>query len=148
MASNSGPQDSGSQRDSRSAADTYNFANLVRSSGALNPQRQTADSSAPSRADVEAMRRDMGVTEGTGPGYRFADSVRATMASLAPEPRRDAEAPTSGSGRGYNFADLVRASLPSIERENSGAASQPSGPPVGTRNTAPGKSTRKAGRQG
>ncbi|MFE6027035.1 hypothetical protein [Streptomyces niveus] len=148
MASNSGPQDSGSQRDSRSAADTYNFANLVRSSGALNPQRQTADSSAPSRADVEAMRRDMGVTEGTGPGYRFADSVRTTMASLAPEPRRDAEAPTSGSGRGYNFADLVRASLPSIERENSGAASQPSGPAVGTRNTAPGKSTRKAGRQG
>ncbi|MFE5665689.1 hypothetical protein ACFQ7W_17375 [Streptomyces niveus] len=148
MASNSGPQDSGSRRDSRPETDTYNFANLVRSSGALNPQRQTADSSAPSRADVEAMRRDMGVTEGTGPGYRFADSVRATMASLAPEPRRDAEAPTSGSGRGYNFADLVRASLPSIERENSGAASQPSGPAVGTRNTAPGKSSRRAGRQG
>ncbi|MFE3592437.1 hypothetical protein ACFXOY_33580 [Streptomyces niveus] len=147
MASNSGQQDSGSQRDSRPEADTYNFANYVRSSGALNPQRQTADASAPSRADVEAMRRDMGVTEGTGPGYRFADSVRATMATLAPEVRRDAEAPTSGTGRGYNFADLVRDSLPSIERENSGAASQPSGPPAGTRNTAPGKSSRRAGRQ-
>ncbi|MFD4698712.1 hypothetical protein [Streptomyces niveus] len=147
MASNSGQQDSGSQRDSR-PADTYNFANLVRSSGALNPQRRTADSSAPSRADVEAMRRDMGVTEGTGPGYNFADSVRATMASLAPEVRQDAEAPTSGTGSGYNFADLVRASLPSIERANSGAASQPSGPAAGARNTAPGKSSRRAGRQG
>ncbi|MEU9747595.1 MULTISPECIES: hypothetical protein [Streptomyces] len=148
MASNSGQQDSGSRRDSRPEADTYNFADLVRSSGALDPQRQTADRSAPSRADVEALRRDMGVTEGTGPGYRFADSVRATMASLAPEPRQDAQAPTSGTGSGYRFADLVRASLPSIERANSGEASQPSGPAAGTRNTAPGKSSRKAGRQG
>ncbi|EST29708.1 hypothetical protein [Streptomyces niveus] len=147
MASNSGQQDSGSQRDSRPAADTYNFANLVRSSGVLNPQRQT-DSSAPSRADVEAMQRDMGVTQGTGPGYRIADHARATMASLAPEPLHDAEAPTSGTGSGYRFADLVRASLPGIERENSGAASQPSGPAAGTRNAAPGKSSRKAGRQG
>lgn len=146
MASNSGQQDSGSQRDSRPEADTYNFADLVRSSGALNPQRQTADSSAPSRADVEAMRRDMGITQGTGPGYRIADHARATMASLAPEPRHGAEAPTSGTGRGYNFADLVRASLPGIERENSGAASQPSGPAAGTRNTAPGKTSRGAHR--
>ncbi|MFG2169794.1 hypothetical protein ACGFMO_00200 [Streptomyces niveus] len=52
MASNSGQQDSGSQRDSRPEADTYNFA----------------------------------------------DSVRATMASLAPEVRGDAAPATSGTG--------------------------------------------------
>lgn len=144
MAPNSEQRNSGSQPDpqphqgsaaAHPQADTYNFADLVRGSGVLNVQRPSTDSPAPSQADLRNMRRDMGVADGTGPGYNFADLVRSTLPSAQPDGSERAESRTSGTGPGYNFADFVRANLPRLQSDpSSGAASRPeSGPAAAKR---------------
>ncbi|MFL4905092.1 hypothetical protein ACJ6WF_18335 [Streptomyces sp. MMS24-I2-30] len=135
MAPNSAQRDSGSQRESQPnqgsaaahpEADTYHFADFVRSSVesiVRDAQRPSTDPGA-SRDDLTAMRRSMGVADGTGPGYGFADNLRRNMPRAQPDGSENAERPTSGTGPGYNFADVIRASvLRNQSGMHSGAAS-------------------------
>ncbi|GAA2616376.1 hypothetical protein [Streptomyces axinellae] len=159
MAPNSDQQNSSSQPPQGSAAadqqpDTYNFADSVRSSGVLQPQRPSVDASAPSQADQRAMRQGVGVPDGTGPGYHLADLIRTMLPSAQPDGNENAASRTSGTGSGYRFADLVRENLPRIQNEatqnetTSRAASrtEPGRATAGKKYEAPGHQAKKARR--
>ncbi|MFB7501743.1 hypothetical protein ACFC09_45075 [Streptomyces sp. NPDC056161] len=157
MAPTSEQWNSGSQRESQpnqgSAAarpqeDTYNFANFVRSSGVLRAQRPSTDPGA-SRDDLTAMRQSMGVADGTGPGYDFADYLRRNMPQAQPDGSERAESRTSGTGPGYRLADAVRASLLKEQSGmHSGAASRTgSGPAADKQSAAQDHGPKKARRR-